>query len=451
MVRLHTHRGLIILSMFVIAQCAFSDEFSPDSITALARKVVNYRLKGGIQKLGDGFVSHWTWDDGAYMTGVMAAYRLTKDQKYLDSVKAWAQAVNWQTPNDNGLSRNPDDQCICQSFCEAFMVDPVPANQFIIAKWEANYHLNYDNPYSQWYWCDALYMAPPAISMLGSITDSSKYYDTLSVQWWYWAGQLYSSQYHLYWRDAGYKAETSPNGKPVFWGPGEAWVLGGLSRVLKYMTVTYPKRDTLAGQFREQCAAIVALQQGDGLWTTSLLDTVDFPDHETSCTAFFCCAMAWGINNGVLDKATFDAPLRKAWSGLVQNVSAADGRLQRCQGVASAPGSVDVSNSSAEGEGGFLLAAEEMYKYVTGAAGSVVQDTHKPPAAHHTAAIRVINVSHSRTTFCVPENVSGFAVYDVTGRLLCSRTIAKTEKPAKVSLSVRDIPETIYYVRFLIK
>ncbi|HMD69217.1 MAG TPA: glycoside hydrolase family 88 protein, partial [Chitinivibrionales bacterium] len=114
--RPHPHSGIAILSIILLAQYAFPDEFSPDSIISIARKVVNYRLKGGIQKLGDGFVSHWTWDDGAYMTGVMAAYRLTKDQRYLDSVKAWAQVVNWQTPNDNGLSRNPDDQCICQSF-----------------------------------------------------------------------------------------------------------------------------------------------------------------------------------------------------------------------------------------------------------------------------------------------------------------------------------------------
>ena len=363
----HKHFRIAILAIIVLAQITFSDEFSPDSIISIARKVVNYRLKGGIQKLGDGFVSHWDWDDGAYMTGVMAAYRLTKDQKYLDSVKAWAQAVSWQTPNDAGLSRNPDNQCIYQSMCEAYMINPVPANHFMIAQWEANYHLNYDNPYSQWYWCDALFMAPAAISMLGAITDSSKYWDTLSVNWWYWAGQLYAPQYHIYWRDAGYKTQTSPNGKPVFWGPGEAWVLGGQARVLTHMPATYARRDTLVKQFGEQCAAIVPLQQGDGLWTTSLLDTVDFPDHETSCTAFFCFAMAWGINNGVLDKATFDAPLRKAWSGLVRSVSAADGRLQRCQGVSTAPGTVGVSNSSAEGEGGFLLAAEEMYKYVTGA------------------------------------------------------------------------------------
>ena len=417
--------GIAFLAVIFFTQSSFPDEFSLDSITSIMRIVTNYRLKGGIQKLGDGFTSHWDWDDGAYMTGVMAAYRRTGDQKYLDSVKAWAQAKNWQTPNNAGLSRNPDNQCIYQSFSEAYMVNPIPANEYMIAMWKANYHLNYDNPFSQWYWCDALYMAPPAISMLGAITDSTKYWDTLSVQWWYWVGQLYSTQYHLFWRDAGYKTQTSPNGKPVFWGPGEAWVLGGLARVLKYMPVTYARRDTLVKHLLEQCTAIVPLQQGDGLWTTSLLDSVAFPDHETSCTAFFCFAMAWGINNGVLDKTTFEQPMRKAWSGLVRNVSAADGRLQRCQGVTSAPGTVGVSNSSAEGEGAFLLAGEEMYKYVTGAVGnknSGLFDKRKniPMSPCHVIWFNGIG----ETMVQLPNNANRIEVYDISGRCIVRESVA---------------------------
>jgi hypothetical protein len=249
--------------------------------------------------------------------------------------------------------------------------------------------------------------------MLCPIADSTRYLDTLSKRWWQWAAILYSPQYHIFWRDQGYMTQSAANGKPVFWGPGEAWVLGGLSRVLKYMPVAYAKRDSLARHLREQCAAIVPLQQGDGLWTTSLLDSVAFPDHETSCTAFFCFAMAWGINNGVLDKATFEQPMRKAWSGLVRSVSAADGRLQRCQGVSSAPGTVGVSNSSAEGEGGFLLAGEEMYKYVTGQVGAKNINAPVMKKSDEKSARKVIRVAGQRLN--VPESVK---MYDLYGRLI---------------------------------
>jgi unsaturated rhamnogalacturonyl hydrolase len=451
MMRPYLRLGMAFIAVIVFAQFSFPDEFSPDSITSIIRKVTNYRLKGGIQKLGDGFTSHWDWDDGAYMTGVMAAYRHTKDQKYLDSVKAWAQAKSWQTPNDAGLSRNPDNQCIYQSFCEAYMIDPKPANEFMISKWKDNYHLNYDNDYSQWYWCDALYMAPPAISMLGAITDSIRFYDTLCVRWSKWQTALYSTQYHIYWRDAGYKTQTSPNGKPVFWGPGEAWVLGGLARVLKYMPATYAKRDTLIKHFREQCAALIPLQQGDGLWTTSLLDSVAFPDHETSCTAFFCFAMAWGINNGILDKATFEQTMRKSWSGLVRNVSATDGRLQRCQGVSTAPGGAPVSNSSAEGEGAFLLAAEEMYKYVTGMVGTVGKAAAKMDVERRTSGTAIIHFSNSHHAIVFPENISGFAVYTVAGKFLYSRPVFRSEKSFGIYSNEIKLSEAIYYIKFLKK
>jgi unsaturated rhamnogalacturonyl hydrolase len=411
----------IILAIGFAIPASSANEFTPDSITKIMKRVAEYRLKLGIQKYGDGFVSHWDWDDGAYMTGVVAVYRHTREQRYLDTIKAWSNAVSWKTKNDNGLSRNPDNQCVCQTFCEAYLLDPKPANEYMVTGWKANYHLNYDNAYSEWYWCDALYMAPPAIAMLTAINDSTRYLDTLSKRWWKWAATLYSPQYHLYWRDAGYIPQTAANGKPVFWGPGDAWVLGGMARVLKYMPKNYAQRDTFVNQFREQCTAVAALQQGNGLWTTSLLDSLQYPDDETSCTAFFCFAMAWGINNGVLDSAKFGAVARKAWSGLVANVSPVDGRLQRCQGVSSAPGSVGVSNSSAEGEGAFLLAAEEMYKLVGGKVNVEQGNVTKAMRTKNAGAIttRVINIDGSNCTgaACLP-GVRSVQIFALDGSLV---------------------------------
>jgi hypothetical protein len=59
--------GIAFLAVIFFTQSSFPDEFSPDSITSIMRIVTNYRLKGGIQKLGDGFTSHWDWDDGAFL------------------------------------------------------------------------------------------------------------------------------------------------------------------------------------------------------------------------------------------------------------------------------------------------------------------------------------------------------------------------------------------------
>ena len=55
-------------------------------------------------------------------------------------------------------------------------------------------------------------------------------------------------------------------------------------------------------------AKILTCQQADGLWRASLLDPDSFPLKETSGSGFYTYALAWGVNQGLLDRATFDPP-----------------------------------------------------------------------------------------------------------------------------------------------
>jgi hypothetical protein len=120
-----------------------------------------------------------------------------------------------------------------------------------------------------------------------------------------------------------------------------------------------------------------------------MLDHPDYPDPETSGSAFFCFAMAWGVRNGLLDSASYDTCITKAWRDLVKNVGA-DGRLLRCQHVDWMPEtnlSADVNNSSPEGEGAFLQAGYEMYlKAATATAANPVKPASivkRPPFVMH--------------------------------------------------------------------
>ena len=194
--------------------------------------------------------------------------------------------------------------------------------------------------------------------------------------WWgLVADTLYNKTYKFYYRDAGFipPKNVCPNGKPMFWSCGEAWVIGGMARILDHMPKTYANRPQFVSQFQDMCAAIKT-EQGfnntsfDGLWTTSMLDHPDYPFPETSGSAFFCFAMAWGVRNGLLDSATFTPAINKAWRDLVKNIGT-DGRLKLCQHVDWMPEtnlSGDVNNSSPEGEGAFLQAGYELYLRATG-------------------------------------------------------------------------------------
>jgi rhamnogalacturonyl hydrolase YesR len=45
-----------------------------------------------------------------------------------------------------------------------------------------------------------------------------------------------------------------------------------------------------------------------------------FPEAETSGSAFFVYALAWGINHGVLDRATYLPHVVKGWAALEAQV-----------------------------------------------------------------------------------------------------------------------------------
>ena len=71
--------------------------------------------------------------------------------------------------------------------------------------------------------------------------------------------------------------------------------------------------------------------------------------------------MAWGINNGILDRATYLPVVKAGWQGLVSHVDA-NGRLGYVQGVGAAPAPASATSNAPYGVGAFLLAGSEVAK-----------------------------------------------------------------------------------------
>ena len=99
--------------------------------------------------------------------------------------------------------------------------------------------------------------------------------------------------------------------------------------------------------------------QADGFWRSDLLNPSAFPAQESSGTAFFCFAMAWGIHHGVLDRATYLDAVLRAWTALGTAVSPA-GRLGWVQAVGSKPGPTNANDTNDYATGAFLLAGTEL-------------------------------------------------------------------------------------------
>jgi rhamnogalacturonyl hydrolase YesR len=219
----------------------------------------------------------------------------------------------------------------------------------------------HDQSTPMWWWCDALFMAPPVWAELSSVTGRKDYLDHMDKAWWVSSKLLYDQKEHLYSRDASYLDKHEANGKKLFWSRGNGWVIAGLALVLAEMPKNYPSRPRYVEQFRQMAARLKSIQSPDGLWRPGLLDAPSYPLPEVSGSAFYVYAMAWGINHGILDRAAYLPAVRKGWAGLVSHIYA-DGRLGSIQPIGSAPDAFKPQSSYVYGVGAFLMAGSEVRK-----------------------------------------------------------------------------------------
>jgi rhamnogalacturonyl hydrolase YesR len=210
-----------------------------------------------------------------------------------------------------------------------------------------------------WWWCDALFMAPPVLARMSAATGDRRYLDYMDREWWETSASLYDPAEHLFFRDSRYFTQKQKNGQKLFWARGNGWVMGAFAKVLDVMPKDYPSRAKYIAQYRQMADRIAAIQGKDGLWRSGLLDPDEYDLPEVSGSAFFTYSLAWGINHGVLDRKKFEPVVKRAWAGMLTHIYA-DGRLGSIQSIDGQPGKFKPSASYVYGVGGFLLAASEV-------------------------------------------------------------------------------------------
>lgn len=341
-----------------------SAAIDPAAIDQALRKVADWQLARTVPHLDR------IWTSSVLFTGLMAASDATGDPKYRDAMLAMSRQFEWKL---KGPYPNADDISVAQTYLELYLRDPSPEK---IAPTRAELDiliglktLKPNDERLPWWWCDALFMAPPVWAKMYRATGERKYLDYVHEQWKKTSDLLYDKEEHLYARDvayAGNAGKREPNGKKVFWSRGEGWVLGGLARTLDYIPADDPQRPFYVQQLREMAARIASLQGPDGLWHAGLLDPATYPLPEISGSSLFVFGMAYGVNHGYLDARTYRPVIEKAWAGILKNVYA-DGRLGNIQQTGAEPAFYRPASSFNYGVGGFLLAAAELKKLAQGA------------------------------------------------------------------------------------
>lgn len=307
------------------------------------------------------------WTNGALFSGMLAYARLANDSRYYDFMKSVGEKYNWTLLQNYGRYF-ADNHCVGQLYCRMYQIYHQPemiadlkrlADSLIARphtaslEWKNNIHVR------EWAWCDALFMAPPSLAMLASVTGEKKYMDLMDSLWWKTTDYLYDPEEHLYYRDSRYFGQKEKNGKKVFWSRGNGWVMAGLVKVLEYMPDDYPDRQKWITLYRDMAAKIASLQQPDGTWHASLLDPAGYPVKETSGTGFYCYALAWGLTHNLLDGKTYAPVVWKAWDALVGCVHP-NGMLGYVQPIGADPQKVNYDDTEVYAVGAFLLSGSEL-------------------------------------------------------------------------------------------
>lgn len=358
---------ILFLLVMLAAQASNSfgqppDLFKRKNIEAKMLTVAKWQLANPKHKL-------WDWTNGAFYAGVFAAYETTKSPDLMNAMLEMGEKNEWKP---GPRFDHADDIVINQTYLDIYRIKKdkkmLQPTIDVAERLKKETGPEVAKHGITWWWCDALFMAPPTLAKLARITGDNSYLDLNDKLFMETYNLLWNNEEKLYARDASFlinekgEGKREANGKKIFWSRGNGWVVGGLVRLLKELPKDHPKREFYLTQYKQMIERVADLQQSDGLWRSSLLDPDSYPGGEASGSGFYIYAMAWGINNKILDRKKYLPHLKRGWTALNSLVHA-DGKVGWTQPIGADPRrNFNADSWEVYGAGAFLLAGSEIVK-----------------------------------------------------------------------------------------
>ncbi|MDT0688914.1 glycoside hydrolase family 88 protein [Salegentibacter sp. F188] len=311
------------------------------------------------------------WTRAVYYEGLMALHEIFPKKEYYNYALDWANFHNWGFRSGNE-TRNADDYCAAQTYIDLYNLEPKPEK---LTNTRAAMQKFLHTPQNgDWDWIDAIQMGMPVFAKMGVLENDERYFVKMYDMYMYsrnieGENGLFNEEEGLWWRDADFDPPyTEPNGEDSYWSRGNGWVIAALAKVLDIIPEDAPHRQQYIDDLEIMADALIKVQREDGFWNVSLHDENHFGGKELTGTAFFVYGMAYGVNNGFLDKEKYLPAIEKGWNAMINDGLHDDGFLGYVQSTGKEPKdgqplSYDkVPDFEDYGLGGFLLAGSEIYK-----------------------------------------------------------------------------------------
>jgi rhamnogalacturonyl hydrolase YesR len=360
--------SITVLILLSISSCNTSSKLSKTAMKSSMVKAMEWQEQHPIFALAP-----TDWTNGVYYKGVTQAYQTTQDQRFLAALKTMGYRNQWKPLH---RTHHADDISIAYSYLfisttRNGLVDLEPTKSWLDKhllqpnEWNSNQGQGIQK--TLWWWCDALFMAPPVIAYYSKLTGEKQYLEAMHKYFMETYDLLFDQEEKFFARDLRYvwkgddKDIKDANGKKVFWSRGNGWVIGGLALLLEQMPGDYEHRSFYENLLKTMAARLKEIQHEDGLWRTSLLSPESYNHGEVSGSGLFTYALAWGINNGLLDKNEYEPVVTKAWKALLK-CQHEDGMVGWVQNIGDSPKPATKDSWQNYGTGAFLLAGSEVLK-----------------------------------------------------------------------------------------
>jgi len=365
-------KKITVIALFAIIINVQAQDVKPREVKEVMERVADWQIEH-IHNLYSGYKEPHhplDWTNGALYVGMVKWAAMADTEKYYNWLKNIGEENEWKLYK---RKYHADDHTVGQLFIELYrkyndekMIEPVKEQFNFILYHPSQSSLHWRTPYHQdrWDWCDALFMSPPVWAKLYNITGDKKYLDFMMTEYKATTDFLFDKKENLYYRDESYMGKLD-HGTKIFWARGNGWVFAGLTNIMNELDTESKEYKYFLKIYKKMSKKLIEIQTPEGHWAMSLLGQEFYPTPETSGSSFYIYGLAWGINNGILDKATYEPSVKRGWNAMVSHVTN-DGMLGYVQPIGVGPGQAWPDKTEVYGTGAFLSAGSEVYKLYGG-------------------------------------------------------------------------------------
>ncbi|WP_066631529.1 glycoside hydrolase family 88/105 protein [Labilibacter marinus] len=361
-------KSTLVILLAVLCNVAYAQEIKPQEVKQHMKRVADWQIEHFNECYSGRKNPHHiaAWTNGALYVGMVKWAAMANDDTYNDWLMNICKEQDWKLHH---RQYHADDHTIGQLYCDLYrihkdekMIEPTIKQFNFIMYHPSQSKLDWKTPYHQdrWNWCDALFMSPPVWAKLYNITGEKKYLDFMVNEFKATTDFLFDKKENLYYRDQSFMGKLD-NGTKIFWSRGNGWVFAGLANILSELEPKTKEYKYFLGIYKKMAKKLIEIQTPEGHWAMSLLGQKYYPTPETSGSSFYTFGLAWGINQGILDKETYEPAVNKGWNAMVSHITK-DGMLGYVQPIGAAPGKAWPDKTEVYGSGAFLAAGSEVYK-----------------------------------------------------------------------------------------